>query len=45
MDEENTNEDQFCSALIAFFDQFGEIDDYAAIVLEEFFKELMSGKE
>jgi hypothetical protein len=32
-------------ALEAFFAQFGTLDGHATIVLEEFFRELMGGKE
>lgn len=32
-------------AMEAFFGQFGDIDVYASIVLEEFFRELMDAKE
>lgn len=32
-------------AMEAFFAQFGELDGHAAIVLEEFFREIMDGKQ
>lgn len=32
-------------AMEAFFAQFGNLDAHASIVLEEFFRELMNGKE
>ena len=32
-------------ALEAFFGQFGQLDVYSSIVLEEFFRELMDGEK
>lgn len=46
MGEEKEDEDKDAGdAMEAFFGQFGEMDIYASIVLEEFFRELMGGKE
>lgn len=42
--EPEESEKDAAAALEAFFAQFGEIDAHAAIVLEEFFKELMDGE-
>jgi hypothetical protein len=41
---EEKQDDEMGEALEAFFAQFGTIDDHAAIVLEEFFRELMGDK-
>lgn len=43
--EQTDREKDAGDAMEAFFSQFGEMDAHAAIVLEEFFRELMGGKE
>lgn len=46
MGEEKEGDDKDAGdAMEAFFAQFGQMDAYAAIVLEEFFRELMDGEE
>jgi len=42
---EGERESDAGDAMEAFFGQFGEIDFYASVVLEEFFKELMGDQE
>lgn len=42
---EGERESDAGDALEAFFGQFGEIDVHAAVVLEEFFKEIMGVQE
>jgi len=42
---EKAKEQEMSEALEAFFGQFGEVDVYASMVLEEFFKELMDGEK
>jgi hypothetical protein len=44
-EEKDTREPDAGDAMEAFFAQFGELDDHASIVLEEFFRELMGEKE
>lgn len=38
---EESQDKDVSHAMEAFFGQFGDMDTYASIVLEEFFKELM----
>lgn len=48
MGEENGSDEEEKDAghaLEAFFGQFGQMDLYSSIVLEEFFKELMDGEK
>jgi hypothetical protein len=48
MGEENGSDEEDKDAghaLEAFFGQFGQLDTYSSIVLEEFFRELMDGEK
>jgi hypothetical protein len=44
-EKEKDKEQEMSDALEAFFGQFGKVDMYTSIVLEEFFKELMDGEK
>lgn len=44
-EEKDTREPDAGDAMEAFFGQFGPLDAHAAIVLEEFFRELMGEEE
>ena len=46
MEEQNENlEDKAEDAMRCFFGQFGRMDIYAQIVLEEFFKEILDDQK
>lgn len=44
-DGDKGDEKEMSEALEAFFGQFGQMDVYTSIVLEEFFRELMDGEK